>query len=262
MTQHIAIVGAGPGVGMGVARTFGTRGFRVSLLARNTDSLASYVKDLAAVGVEAAPFRADVLEPDQLVGALRAAREEHGPVDVLLYSPVGNQAGSPSDGQRAPRLPRHLTVEKVSFKVDQGLLGAVLAVGEVLPGMLERRAGSILFTSAPSAKHQMLHSADFGVAQAALRQYSLLLHEDVAPDSVFVGFLMIAGVVRRDPSDPVPEYSPGFLMPAVDADRIGEKLWGMSRDRDVPEDYVGDMDTIQKFIDLTNAGPRDGSWAH
>ncbi|MGF0118695.1 hypothetical protein ACQFYA_20580 [Promicromonospora sp. Marseille-Q5078] len=49
----IAIVGAGPGMGLAIARTFGSRGFDVALIARNRaklDALAVMSRDVVPFG--------------------------------------------------------------------------------------------------------------------------------------------------------------------------------------------------------------------
>src|SRR5215469_5457815 len=50
----IAIVGAGPGLGASIARTFGGHGFHVALIARHPEKLDALALQLAASGVTAA----------------------------------------------------------------------------------------------------------------------------------------------------------------------------------------------------------------
>src|SRR5688500_683360 len=88
----IAIVGAGPGMGLAIARTFGSRGFDVALVARNQAKLDSLVDQLAAQGITAAAFPADVLDHEALTQALKNAATRFGGIDVLEYSPAGTIA--------------------------------------------------------------------------------------------------------------------------------------------------------------------------
>ena len=46
MVKTIAIVGAGPGLGLSIAKKFGTNGFRAALIARSKDSLDQLVANL------------------------------------------------------------------------------------------------------------------------------------------------------------------------------------------------------------------------
>ena len=75
----IAIVGAGPGLGAAVARKFGREGFAVALIARNRTKLEALEKDLAADGVTARGYVADVRDRDALARALERAAEDLAP---------------------------------------------------------------------------------------------------------------------------------------------------------------------------------------
>ncbi|MEW1846627.1 SDR family NAD(P)-dependent oxidoreductase [Nonomuraea angiospora] len=50
----IAIVGAGPGLGIEIARAFGAKGFTVAMIARNAAKLDALASDLHAEGIQAA----------------------------------------------------------------------------------------------------------------------------------------------------------------------------------------------------------------
>ncbi|OHV38451.1 hypothetical protein BCD49_13335 [Pseudofrankia sp. EUN1h] len=52
----IAIVGAGPGMGLEIARAFGEKGFTVALVARTAANLDALVSTLTGEGIEAAGF--------------------------------------------------------------------------------------------------------------------------------------------------------------------------------------------------------------
>ncbi len=62
----IAVLGAGPGLGLAVAKRFGTGGYDVVLVARRSEALADHVARLGANGVGAeavAPFGGRVIMP-------------------------------------------------------------------------------------------------------------------------------------------------------------------------------------------------------
>src|SRR5258705_10239945 len=73
VSKTIAIVGAGPGVGLAVAERFGRDGFKVALISRNPDTLSQLEARLSAVDAEASSFPADVLDRTALAGALETA---------------------------------------------------------------------------------------------------------------------------------------------------------------------------------------------
>lgn len=51
--KTIAIVGAGPGLGLSLAKKFGEKGFRVAVISRNLDKLSIILKELRELNIEA-----------------------------------------------------------------------------------------------------------------------------------------------------------------------------------------------------------------
>jgi NAD(P)-dependent dehydrogenase (short-subunit alcohol dehydrogenase family) len=105
----LAIVGAGPGMGLAIARTFGQNGFTVALLARNHAKLDQRVAQLADEGITAAGFSADVADRPSLVAAFAAVKERFGPLPSGAFRPVTwrsmpGLAGSPALN---PSISRH-----------------------------------------------------------------------------------------------------------------------------------------------------------
>ena len=79
----IIIVGAGPGLGLSLARQFGGHGFTVGLIARSREKLDQLTGVLAAQGITARGYPADVTDPAGLRAALDAARADLGPVRAM-----------------------------------------------------------------------------------------------------------------------------------------------------------------------------------
>jgi NADP-dependent 3-hydroxy acid dehydrogenase YdfG len=132
-----AIVGAGPGLDLSIAKVFGRHGFDVALISRNEEKLAGLVKELAGSGVAAAAFPADTSDRAQLASALEAAATRFGRIDVLEYSPYAGLVRT---------APQDVTVEELQPQIDEILHGAVTATQTVLPAMLEAGAGTLLYT--------------------------------------------------------------------------------------------------------------------
>ena len=84
----IAIVGAGSGLGLSIAKTFGDNGFSVALVSRNQEKLDTLAAELNEAGIEAAGLAADVMNPDSVAAAFDRIKERFGAVDVLEYSPA------------------------------------------------------------------------------------------------------------------------------------------------------------------------------
>ena len=94
----IAIIGAGPGMGLAIARRFGAEGFDIALVSRTQSHLDTLAEILSAEGLRARGFAANVRDAKSLTNALHEAADHFGQIDVLEYSPVDSQGGlqSPS----------------------------------------------------------------------------------------------------------------------------------------------------------------------
>src|SRR5688500_18564408 len=118
-------------MGLAIARTFGSRGFDVALIARTKEKLERLVDQLGQEGITAAGFPADVLDRASRADALAAAKARFGGIDVLEYSPAPH---SPVPGLTLA-VPSEVTVENLQPLIEYGFYGAVTATRTVLPAM-------------------------------------------------------------------------------------------------------------------------------
>lgn len=205
----IAIVGAGPGLGLSIAKVFGAHGFKAALIARSTDHLDRLSATLGEEGIEATGFAADVADRESLTDALRQAEERFGAIDALEFSPYAGLLDSD---------PAEVTVESLGPQIEQNLYGAVAATGVVLPAMIERGAGTLLYTSGTGSIKPVPFLAEMNAAQAALRNWVLNLNTSLAEKGVYAGHIAI-GVVIGD------EGPAGY--PCAPADQIAKLYWEM-----------------------------------
>jgi short-subunit dehydrogenase len=76
--RHLLLVGAGPGLGLAVARRFAVGGYRVTLVARSTDGLRGLAGALAATGATISTIAADASDPEGLGARIRELYAGHG----------------------------------------------------------------------------------------------------------------------------------------------------------------------------------------
>ncbi|MFC9665161.1 SDR family NAD(P)-dependent oxidoreductase [Nocardia sp. NPDC127606] len=131
----IAIIGAGPGLGLATARRFGREWFSVALISRSQNKLDRLVDELAADATTAAGYPADVQNRTTLAAALDKDSSELGPIEVLQYSPVPRQ--------EFLRPVLDTTAEDLSAATEFSILGPVTAVEQVLDGMTELGRGTV-----------------------------------------------------------------------------------------------------------------------
>jgi NAD(P)-dependent dehydrogenase (short-subunit alcohol dehydrogenase family) len=214
----LAIVGAGPGMGLAIARTFAGRGFNVALIARNRARLNDLVAALASDGITAAAFPADVTDHDALVGALKDAAARFGGIDVLEYSPIAQAEGLTTPSQTTPA--------DVQPHIESQFYGALAATRAVLPAMREAGSGTLLFTTGGGSVDPVTMLGNVNAAHAALRNWVLNLHNELAPEGIQAAHVAIGVFI----GDTGPE---GF--PTAPASQIAPLYWDLHVRRDQAE---------------------------
>lgn len=128
------ITGAGSGVGRAVALKFAGAGWNVALVGRRSEALAD-TAGLAAAGDRCAAFPCDVSSWESVAAMATAVLRRFGDVEVLV-----NAAGT--------NVPRRsfelLSIDDWHHVLATNLHGAYYCVRSFLPGMRERRSGTIV----------------------------------------------------------------------------------------------------------------------
>ena len=185
----IAIIGAGPGLGAAVARTFGREGFSIALISRNQSKLDTMAAELTASGVTTRVYTADVRMPEQLETALALAAADLGPITALQYSPL------PSRDYLKPVL--DLTPELALEALQFSALGLIHSVRAVLPAMREAGDGSIILINGGTSVKARAGFAGTSVAFPAESAYGEMLHDALEDEGVRVSQLVIPGGIPQ-----------------------------------------------------------------
>jgi NAD(P)-dependent dehydrogenase (short-subunit alcohol dehydrogenase family) len=238
MSKTIAVFGAGPGMGRSVARRFGREGFRVALVARNQSRLDKFTGELAAGGIEAAGFAADFADRDKLPGVVEAITARFGPVDVLEYAPSGLDWLS----RQVPV--RDADAASFEFPLDLLLRTPATLVRLLLPGMLERGDGAVLFGLGVTGM-PVPQVGNVTTVAAAARAYLYNLYADLAGTGVCAGLVQVGRLVGdSDAAKFVAEnWDPALLPDPLDPADLAEALWDLYLKRDRFEEVVGLLPT-------------------
>jgi NAD(P)-dependent dehydrogenase (short-subunit alcohol dehydrogenase family) len=133
--RHAIVTGAGRGIGAAVALELARLGANVTLLGRDRGRLDEQAEAVARThGVETAAVRCDVTDGPAVAEAFRVARETFGVAYVLV-----NNAGEAA-GAKLVDTPRALWDRMLAVN----LTGPFLCMQQVLPAMIEARAGRIV----------------------------------------------------------------------------------------------------------------------
>jgi NAD(P)-dependent dehydrogenase (short-subunit alcohol dehydrogenase family) len=141
------LIGAGPKVGLPVARRFAREGFDIGLVARSAATLDAAEADLRRAGAITCGVIADVTDEPGLQAGLGKLTELLGGVpDVVIY----NVAGVRRD------VVGELTAQQQLENFHLNVIGALTAAAHLAPRMSERRSGTILITGGGPRPERMV----------------------------------------------------------------------------------------------------------
>jgi short-subunit dehydrogenase len=176
----VAIVtGASSGIGAATAEELARRGATVVAVARRQDKLEEVVERCRAHTPESRTHPADVADRAECESLVQRAAGDFGRVDIIV-----NNAGI--------SLRRHAaesSVEEIERVMAVNFYGAVYVTMAALPGMLERRHGSIVNVTSVAGYIPNPHESAYGASKAALSLWSHGLAVDLDGRGVHVGVL-------------------------------------------------------------------------
>lgn len=225
MSKVIAVLGAGTGLGASVAHRFGRQGFRIALVGRRKDRLEALAEDLAAKGIEAAPFAADLSDHTQVPALITTIRDHFGRIDVVEYGPIGG------DHKFTPATELDATI--IGDLVPLLLFTPIEVVRALLPEWIERGDGAFLLTHGYSAVQAHPRLSGVGPIMAAARNYAYSLHGELAEKGIYVGTLAVAAYIARSEIAESALTTTESELPIVDPDDLAAHYWDMyvARDR-------------------------------
>jgi short-subunit dehydrogenase len=223
------VTGATGGLGDAIARALHGQGATVLVSGRRAELLDELVRDL---GDRARALPGDLSSADDV----RRLADEAGTVDVLVAN-----AGLPGTG----RLEEY-TSEQIDRVLDVNLRSAIHLTHALLPGMLERRRGHLVYISSMAGKVASPAASLYNATKFGLRGFSLALHEDlrdtgIGCTTVFPGFIADAGMFADSQLD-APTGS------------------GVRRPSDVADGVLKAIRKNPYEVDVSGAVPRIAAW--
>lgn len=222
LTDQVAIVtGASSGIGAATARELARQGARVVLAARRERELEAQVLAIRAGGGRAMAVPADVTDVAQVMRLIEFARQEFGPIDVLVNNAGVNWAKPLAD----------TSPDEIIRLLQVNLLGAMVATNAVLPEMRQRRHGSVI-TVGSVASHVAIEPL-YSATKFGVRGFSLALRRQLAGSGVSVS-LVTPGNIRTRMTSGLRERMPE---PELVATAISDLILNPRRELIIPRKY-------------------------
>jgi ribitol 2-dehydrogenase len=232
-----AITGAASGIGLECARTLLAEGAKVVLVDRAKDKLEQLCKEL---GPNALPLVVDLLDPADVSGMLPRILDIAGGLDVF-HANAGAYIGGPVAEGDPDAWDRMLNLN---------INAAFRSVHAVLPYMIERKTGDILFTSSIAGVVPVVWEPIYTASKFAVQAFVHSTRRQVAQHGVRVGAVLPGPVVTALlddwPKEKMDEaLANGSLMqPKEVADAV---LFMLTRPRNVT---IRDLVILPNSVDL------------
>ncbi|GAA0725163.1 SDR family oxidoreductase [Dactylosporangium roseum] len=213
------VTGASRGIGAETCRALAANGVKVAVNGRDEAALAAVVDGIIAEGGQAMAAPGDATVADVVARIRRDVEAAFGPVDVL--APFAGGQGQPVPTQE-------LDADRWRATLESDLTSVFLAVREVLPGMIERRSGSIVTMASAAGRQPSRASAAYAAAKAGVVMFTRHLASEVGHHGVRVNCLAPSAVLN--------DRMQRFMTPEQLADLAGRfPLGRIGRPEDVAE---------------------------
>ena len=244
--RNALVTGGSGGIGAYIARALARAGSNVVISGRREEALASVVAELRQMGVAAEAVPGDLYERAHLDALIERSEAALGPLDVLV-----NNAGV----EHAAAFTRY-TRDELTSMIDLNLTAPLLLTHAVLPGMLERGRGHVVFIASVAGKLGPPYQAPYaatkagliGITQSLRSQY---LHAPVGFSVICPGFVAGEGMYQRIVEQGM---SSNRLMGTTTIEKVADKVVDAIR-RDLPE-VIESGTPLRPILALGQLSPR------
>jgi NAD(P)-dependent dehydrogenase (short-subunit alcohol dehydrogenase family) len=186
MPRVAMITGASRGIGAATAELLAEQGFRVVVNYRaSAEQAEGVVATIDAAGGEAVAIQADVTAADDVAAMVEETEQRWGRVDVLVHNAlIPFDVTSFAD----------LSWEQLGGKLDRELHAAFLITKAVVPGMISRSYGRLVYMSTGLSRRPRDGMITLGTAKAALDQFVRYVALELAPHGITANLVAPATV--------------------------------------------------------------------
>jgi len=184
----VAIVnGASRGIGAAIAKGYALEGAKVVVAARTEEphprlpgTIHSVKAEINEAGGEATALKCDISVEEEVQRLVDQTLSEYGKIDVVVNNAAVMITGRPVVDTEA----RHFLL---GLRVN--LLGPFLLSKYALPGMMERRSGSIINIGSGAALSRNPGGSNYASTKAGLERFTIVLAEETREYNIAVNCL-------------------------------------------------------------------------
>ena len=190
MDRVAVVTGASRGIGAATAQVLAQQGFRVVVNYRSSaeeaDEVVRTVTEAGGqAGGEAVAIRADVTAPDDVAALFGQTERRWGRVDVVVHNALIPYAVTSF---------ADLSWEQLGGKLERELHSAFLVTKAVVPGMISRSYGRLVFLTTVLSRRPRQGMITVGTAKAAMDQFVRYVALELAPSGITANLVSPATV--------------------------------------------------------------------
>ncbi|MGE5499350.1 MAG: SDR family oxidoreductase, partial [Syntrophothermus sp.] len=163
------VTGAGKGIGRAIALRLAKEGHDLVIISRTESELKSVKEKILSMGQECLIFTGDVADSLFAKNSINRAAEQLGKIDHLI-----NNAGIGIFKKVTDS-----TLQEFQQQINTNLYGVYNFTKAVLPGMMERKEGSIINISSLAGKNSFSGGAMYSASKHALMGFTRSLMLEV-----------------------------------------------------------------------------------
>ncbi|MEU1393666.1 MULTISPECIES: SDR family NAD(P)-dependent oxidoreductase [unclassified Nonomuraea] len=181
------VTGGSRGIGAATCHALAANGVQVAVTGRDTEAVDRVVASITGEGGRALAAPGDVTDAGVLARIRAEVEAALGPVEILAPFAGGQGAPAPTAG---------LDPGRWRAVLESDLTSVFLTVHEFLPGMLARRAGSIILMASTAGRQPGGANAAYAAAKAGVVMFARHLAAEVGGDGVRVNCLAPSAVLN------------------------------------------------------------------
>lgn len=182
----LLVLGAGPGLGLSVARRFGREGYAVALAGLTAEAMQPLADTLAEEGIAGSAHGVELTDPHAVTEVVRSVGESAGRIDVLHFNPSAWREKDPLE----------LTVDELFEDLALGVAPLLPAIQAARPFMSE--GARVLVTGSAAADKPWHRAASLGVQKAGVRNLVTSLDATLEPDGIRAVAVQVNGVLDKE----------------------------------------------------------------
>ncbi|HSS38625.1 MAG TPA: SDR family NAD(P)-dependent oxidoreductase [Polyangia bacterium] len=209
------VTGSSRGIGAAIATLFAEHGASVAVHGRDSAALAVVCERIAAAGGRALQVAGDVTRFTEIEAIRGTVEDQLGPVDVLVVNAGGLRT-------RPNQAIEEVDEEGWRASIEGNLTAAFLTMKSFLPGMKQRRRGTIVTISSAAARRPTPASPiPYAAAKAGVELLTQVVAQQAGPFGVRVNAIAPETIMTDDNERQIPQSIRPALVDTHPVRRLG-----------------------------------------